>query len=155
MTQTVTQDDNRAGCAIQDALGVTVALPFVGLVVTEGGELISAFVFNNFDRQNVDLSITSPGRLRVSAIREIARYVFVRLGVKRVTCTTLTTNYPAIKSLSRLGFEFEGTLRQRFPQGDGLMFGLLASEQKFVRNAVEHAKPSKSSSHSGGSNRIE
>jgi hypothetical protein len=137
MRQVVAQDDMRAGHAIQEALGITVALPFVGVVVTEGERLVTAFVFNNFDKINVDLSITSPGRLHVSAIREIARYVFVGLRVRRVTCTTLATNHRAINSLSRLGFEFEGTLRDRFPGGDGLVFGLLASEQKFVRIAGE------------------
>ena len=137
--QAVSQDDERAGRAIEAALGVTVALPFVGLVVTDGGALVAAVIFNNFDRQNVDVSVSVEKSVSVSCVREIARYVFGTLRVKRVTATTLASNHPAIKSLSCLGFKFEGTLRQRFPQGDGLVFGLLASDQKIARLPCEPA----------------
>lgn len=137
MRQTVTQDDDRAGYAIQDALGVTVALPFVGLVVTDDDGpdqmLAAAIVLNNFDRQNIDLTISVEKSISPRAIREVARYVFGRLGVRRVTCVTLASNHRAINSLRRMRFECEGILRQRFPQGDGLIFSLLVSEQKFVR----------------------
>jgi hypothetical protein len=133
MRQTVAQDDERAGRAIQAALGVTVALPFVGLVVTEGESLAAAFVFNNFDRRNIDVTISVEKPLSPVCIREIARYAFGKLGVKRVTCTTRVDNHKAIKRLERLGFVFEGWQRQRFPGCDGIMFSLLASEQKFVR----------------------
>jgi hypothetical protein len=131
--QTVAQDDERAGRAIQAALGVTVALPFVGLVVTEGEELAAAFIFNNFDRRNIDVTISVEKPVSPVCIREIARYVFGKLGVKRVTCVTHVDNAKAIKRLGKLGFEFEGWQRQRFPQGDGVMFSLLASEQRFTR----------------------
>lgn len=156
MTQTVTQDDNRAGRAIQDALGVTVALPFVGLVVTEGDQLIAALIFNNYDRINIDLSITVFSPLRIAALREIARFAFVTNRVKRVSCVTLTTNQRAINRLIHLGFEFEGTMRERFPQGDAFLFALHASSQKIVRltDGLD-AKPPKSPGHSGGSNRLE
>lgn len=137
MRQAVAQNDERAGRAMQHALGVTVALPFVGLTVTEGEKLIAVFVFNNFDRQNVDMSVVALGSLQIACIRDIARYVFHRLRVKRVTCVTHVENYGAIDRLLKLGFVFEGRLRSRFPQGDGLMFSLLKSEQRFVRRSNE------------------
>lgn len=137
--QVVAQDDERAGRAIEAALGVTVALPFVGLVVTEGEILVAALVFNNFDRINVDLSITVFSPLKIGPIRDIARYVFGRLGVARLTCATLTTNVGAINRLETLGFVREGTLRRRFKQGDAYVYSLLADEQKFARLNVEPA----------------
>ena len=152
MSQTVTQDDERAGRAIEAALGVTVALPFVGLVVMERDILVAALIFNNFDRVNVDLSITVCEPLKIGAVRDIAKYVFCKLGVRRVSCVTHSSNHPAIKSLLRLGFEFEGTMRDRFADGDGLLFGLLASRQRFVR-LNESAAGSRSLRDSSGANR--
>lgn len=111
-------------------------------------------MFNNFDRINVDLSITVLAPLRIPALREICQYAFGKLGVKRVTCVTLADNFRAINRLLRSGFEFEGTQRQRFPQGDGLMFSLLASEQKFVR-LHERAPGPRSLRDRSGSNRVE
>ena len=141
MPQIVTQDDERAGRAIEASLGVTVALPFVGLVVTEGADLVAALVLNNFDRINADLSISSFRPLSIGPIREVCRYVFVRLGVARVTCTTLTTNHRAINRLERSGFVREGLMRRRFPQGDAYIYSLLADEQKFIRLNDEYALP--------------
>lgn len=135
MKQEVSQDDRRAAAAIEAATGgQTFSPPFVGLVVTEGEALIAALVFNNFDRINLDLSICVLRPLRVGAIRDVARYVFGRLRVERLTCVTQAENKGAIDRALRLGFTFEGRQRRRFPGGkDGLMFSLLASEQKFAR----------------------
>ena len=141
MPQIVTQDDERAGRAIQDSLGVTVALPFVGLVVTEGDKLVAALIFNNFDRINIDLSISAFAPLSIRAIREIAKYVFGLLRVKRVTCITRISNTKAIDRLLTLGFEFEARLKQRFPDEDGLQFCLLRSSQKLVRKHEYPASP--------------
>jgi hypothetical protein len=151
MMQAVTQDDMRAGHAIQDSLGVTVALPFVGLIVTEGAKLVAAVIYNNYDKINIDLSITTFAPLRISALREIARFAFVTNGVKRISCMTLATNHRAVNRLIQMGFEFEGTLRKRFPQGDAFLFCLHADSQNLVRLPErEHARPTEPGNDSCG-----
>jgi hypothetical protein len=134
--QVVSQKDGAAKLLIDSALGVSLAPPFVGLTVEDERGVVAAFAFNGFDHQNVDMSVVVSRPLAISAIRAIARYVFDRdrLGCKRVTCLTLATNSRAVSRLTKLGFECEGRLIERFPQGDALIFGLLASRQKILRS---------------------
>lgn len=131
--QTVLQDDARCAEALFRATGVMLAPPFVGLVVTEGETLVGSLAFNNFDHTNVDVSIAIFRPFSVKAMREIACYTFGRLKVDRVTCVTRADNVAAANRLRRLGFVREGRMRHRFPGGaDGLIFGLLACEQRLV-----------------------
>lgn len=134
MRQTITQEDDRAGNIMALALGMPVAPPHVGLVVRDGPHMAAIVVLNNFDRVNVDLSMVVFQRLQMAAIRDLAAYVFGRLGVKRVSILTRASNHCAIDRAVKLGFQLEGVLRARFPgPEDGLLLGLLASEQRFVR----------------------
>lgn len=129
----VSQNDALAKSLIDKSLGVSMAAPFVGLIVGDDKTTAAALIFNNFDRINIDLSITVFAPIPVACIRDVARYAFERLSVKRVTCLTSVTNHRAINRLLLLKFRLEGVLKERFPSGDALQFSLLASEQKFVR----------------------
>ena len=129
----VSQNDGVAKAIIEQSLNVSIAHPFVGLIIDDGETLAAAFIFNNFDRINIDLSIVVQAPFTMRLMRDIARYVFGRLGVKRVTCVTSVDNSQAIKRLRRLGFEQEGVLRDRLPTGDAFVFSLLARDQKFVK----------------------
>jgi hypothetical protein len=133
MKQIVYQDNEKARSMLQAALNVKVYEPFMGVVVYNGEEDIAAFIFNNHDRQNINLTICARGSITISAIRDIARYVFERSRIERVTCVTRCSNARAITMLKRFGFVCEGVLRKRFADGDGLIFSLLRSEQKLIK----------------------
>jgi hypothetical protein len=156
--QIVSQKDGAAKLLIDSALGVSLAPPFVGLVVEDEKGVVAAFAFNGFDHQNVDMSVVVSRALAIPAIRAIARYCFDRdrLGCKRVTCLTLATNHRAINRLESLNFRLEGVLKERFPNGDALQFALLASEQKFVRlNSGLHSRGAKSLPNGCGADSVE
>ena len=154
MTQTVSQNDILAKVALEDALGIVICQPYVGITVSDEAGLVAAFAFNGFDRISVDITAIVVKPLAISAARAIADYVFRRLGVRRVTATTLATNDRAINRLYRLGFECEGRLKERFAQGDALIFGLLASKQKLLRSH-EQSEPPRSGRHCERANELQ
>ena len=129
----VEQNDVLARTAIEQGLGVRVSDPFIGLVVSHETNLHGAIILNNFDRHNIDLTIMAFEPWKISDVRDLARYVFVQLDCKRATCITLATNEKAINRLISMGFKREGLMRERFPQGDAIVFGLTRNEQKILR----------------------
>lgn len=136
------QDDARSASTFHEGLGISLAAPFVGLVVEDGPTLCGALAFNGYDKTSVDMSVIVLRPWSRGVMRAIAEYVFVRLKCKRVSCMTLATNDKAVNRLLTLGFEVEGRLKERFPQGDALIFGLLASRQKILRLPVEQSPSS-------------
>lgn len=129
MRHLVRQDDAAAAAYLTEKLGIDFAHPFVGLVVGDG-----AVIVNNFDRVNVDMTACGSGCWSVRVIREIARYVFNVLCVKRVSAKTRVGNVKARKALEALGFVQEGVLRAGFGDEDAVLYGLLAAEQRILRN---------------------
>jgi hypothetical protein len=146
MGQSVSQNDEIAKIALEKSIGVKFSPPFVGLIVENApGVLVAALIFNNFDEINVDLSISVFSSVGVTCVRDICRYTFGRLKVKRVSCVTSIYNKSAIRSLRSLGFECEGVLKERLPSGDAFLFALLASKQRFLRlSNGQHAEPPRS-----------
>ncbi len=129
----VEQDNENAARVVQATLGVNLCPPFVGLVVVDGDKPRGVVVFNDFTGANVEMTGVGLKCWTPSVIRELARYAFKVLGVRRVTARTRESNAKAIRSLERLGFQREGIARQWFDGEDAVVFGLLASEQRIVR----------------------
>lgn len=125
------QDDAQARFFAQRALGCTFADPLIGIVIEDSGRQVGAVIFNGYTPgQNIDMTgVGSKWDIRV--IREIARYCFSR--VRRVTALTCVTNIAAINALLALGFKREGVMREYFPGGDAIVFGLLRSEQRLIK----------------------
>lgn len=125
------QDDEGAAAFATSILGYGFAQPYIGMIVERDGEVVSAIIFNGFIRgQNIDM--TGVGKVwPVFVIRQIARYCFSR--VKRVTSRTCVSNHAAINALEAAGFKREGVMRDYFPDGDAIVFGLLKSEQRIVK----------------------
>jgi hypothetical protein len=134
----VSQNDALAKTAIEENLNVIIARPFTGLIIADNERLNGALIFNNYTKQNIDMTVLSLGPWSITNVRDIARYVFEKLNCKRVSCQTLTTNFSAINRLMKLGFELEGTAKDYFPQGDAFFFGLVRSNQKILRLKNEH-----------------
>jgi hypothetical protein len=130
---TVICDDESAKAIIEAALIRKICEPFRGLVVRRGLEVIGAIVFNNYDELDVHFTCVMNAPISMKDARYVARYVFKQLGCKRCTAVTSELNLAARRALLQLGFKFEGRLREHFDDGDGLVYGVLRSEQKIVR----------------------
>ena len=124
------QDDAIAKRMIDEAISVCVADPFVGLVIVDKEVVVGAVIVNNYEVQgSVDISFA--GRLSPATLRELARYLFDMLGVRRVQAVTRFNNVKARLGLERLGFKLEGFQRERFADCDGALYGLLRRDCKF------------------------
>ena len=130
---TVLCDNESAKAIIEAALVRKLWEPFRGLVVKHGMETVGAIVFNNYDQHDVHFTCVLSAPISVRDARYVAGYVFRQLGCRRCTAITSELNLAARRALLQLGFKFEGRLREHFEEADGLVYGILRSEQKITR----------------------
>lgn len=125
----VRQDSEAAKRYIERELGLFIADPFIGLLVEKNGKQVGAVILNDYrPGENIELTAHTCGNWGVRDVRDIARYCFDR--VRRITAHTSVKNTRACYMLKALGFQYEGTLREWFKDGDAFVFGLLKSEQR-------------------------
>lgn len=129
----VRQDNEAAKLYIESREEVTIGDPYIGLIVEREKKQVGAFILNDYTPDNnIEMSAVISGNVAVSDLRDIFRYCFAR--VRRVTARTSVNNIRTIHVLTKLGFQREGLLRQWFKDGsDGVLFGLLKSEQRIFR----------------------
>lgn len=129
----VRQDNLAAKLYIEKREQVAICDPYIGLIVERDGQIVGAFILNDYTPgNNIEMSAVISGNVSVADLRGIFRYCFAR--VRRVTCRTSVNNTRTIHVLTALGFQREGLLRQWFHDGsDGVLFGLLKSEQRIYR----------------------
>lgn len=130
---TVEVDDVAAQDIIEAALVRKICQPFRGLVVRHGMETVGAIIFNNYDQHDVHFTCVMNAPISMKDARFVARYVFHHLGCRRCTAITSELNMAARRALLQLGFKFEGRLREHFDEADGLVYGILRSEQRIAR----------------------
>jgi hypothetical protein len=130
---TIVCDDRAAKKICEAALLRKICEPFRGLIVKKGTETVGAIVFNNYDQRDVHFTCVMSASIGVKDARYVARYVFDQLGCRRCTAVTSELNIAARRALLQLGFKFEGRLREHFDDGDGLVYGILRSEQRIAR----------------------
>jgi hypothetical protein len=106
--------------------------PFRGLIIVRDKKIAGAAIFNNF-HPGCSVDITAAGAFGVREVRALAYYAFRILDCRRVTAITSDENRSAARALKCLGFKQEGIMRERFGGHDGLVFGLLRSEQKLIK----------------------
>jgi hypothetical protein len=127
-------DPYAARMIVEKALPIRIHEPYSGIVmIGPRGEYTGACIFNNYVGRDIHFTCVSTGLLGMREARYVARYVFGKLGCSRCTAITRATNERAIKALVQLGFKYEGTMREFYPDTDGAVFGLLRSEQRIVR----------------------
>ena len=122
------QDDAAAKELVDRIFGVEVCAPFVGLLVEDGaGKVHGAVIVNNHE-PGLTADLTFAGRFDARSLRELARYLFKDLRLRRVGAVARESNVASRNLLLRLGFHQEGLLRDRFHDGNGVIFGLLPAE---------------------------
>jgi [ribosomal protein S5]-alanine N-acetyltransferase len=110
-----------------------------GIVSNDGGPLIGTVTLAAVDRDHrraelgVALRPASEGRgYAREAARIVLDYGFNELALHRVVADVDPRNVSSIRLLERLGFRYEGRLREHYFQSgewqDGEMFGLLSEE---------------------------
>lgn len=130
---TILRADEMAKQIIESALVRKIYEPFLGLVIANVGRPTGAIIFNNYEGSDVHFTCVLRSHISMRDARYVARYVFGQMGCKRCTAVTSELNIAAQRALRQLGFKFEGRMRDHFNEADGLIFGILRSEQKIAR----------------------
>ena len=104
-------------------------------IVGGEGELLFVMVYNNFTTRDCEISCASFGSRPFTrkVIHDLFAYPFYQLSLARVSAKISKSNHRALAQISRFGFVEEGLLRDWFPEGDGIMFGMLKEECKWLK----------------------
>jgi RimJ/RimL family protein N-acetyltransferase len=101
--------------------------------------LIAGVVYSHYDGEH-DIMMTVAASthrwLSRNILYALFAYPFLDLNCTRVTAVTAKKNKKARKFLEGLGFKLEGRLRRKYGKTDGLIYGMLKQECKWI----EHGK---------------
>lgn len=129
----IVHDDRHAREIVERELRVKIYEPFSGVVICHGEAAVGACIFNNYCGRDVHFTCVFDGLMTINDARIVSRYVFGQLGCQRCTAITRSGNAAARMALRQLGFKIEGFLREHFDDDDGVVYGLLKSEQRITR----------------------
>lgn len=109
--------------------------PCHAIGIVDGQELIAGVVYSHFSGNDMVMSIaaTSPKWARRGVIRALFHYPFVQIGCDRVTSLIDESNERSIKLCAGLGFMPEGRLRKRYAPRDGIIYGLLKEDCRWLK----------------------
>lgn len=132
----VVQDDLIADY-LEKKLNVKFSKPYHAIgFLTDDGRLLSAFLFNDFNGSNIEMTIAAEkGGVTRAVLREVSNYVFNQLGCKRLSAKIKRSNKRALKAAYRFGFKYEGISKHYFPDADGVRFFMLAQDCKWIAHA--------------------
>lgn len=129
----IQRDDVGATLILSYELGLTFERPFSGFLLLDAKGVSGALILNNFDGNNVHVTVANKRPMSVRNARELARLCFVDLNCVRITARTRPSNGRACRGLQALGFQLEGVARQHFRDEDAMLYGLLRDEQRLIR----------------------
>jgi len=132
----IIQRDKRAKELAEAAGCMEIHGNYSGILFMDGMKEIGAGIFTNYvPNWSCEYTATlSDGIVGVKIARLVAHYVFVTMGCHRCTAITRRDNVKAQTALKKIGFIFEGVMREHFPgKVDGFVYGLLRTEQRLIR----------------------
>jgi hypothetical protein len=133
MLQFVTHKSQQVAGWAASKMGARVIEPFYALgVEDEFGDPKGAFIFSEFTRHNVELTVYAPGALKRHIVRGVFSYAFNQLGVDRITVRCPAAKKELNELQEHLGFKFEGILRRFYGDDDCFIYGMLRSECRFL-----------------------
>lgn len=103
--------------------------------VVESGQIIAGVVYNNYYGRDIQASIAAVKKNWAShkILYGLFAYPFLQLRCSRMTAQTRSSNKHAQNFLMRLGFEREGALRNWYGEDDAVIFGLLRTECRWIK----------------------
>jgi RimJ/RimL family protein N-acetyltransferase len=114
------------------------ASPFTTLGLVTGGKLVAGVVYNYRSLANVQMHVGAEGShwLTPEFLFAVFDYPFNRLCKRRVTAITKKKNKKAREFVEHLGFNLEGSLPHYFPDADGVIYGMLKENCRFLEMRV-------------------
>jgi len=98
------------------------------------GELVGAVIFTEKSDHDIHVSVvcTNPIWWHRRYIKVLFNYAFEHCGCTRISALAKESNTKSRKLLEGLGFQKEGVLRQYHKPEDGIVYGILQSECKWI-----------------------
>lgn len=121
--------------------------------IVHDGRDIGACIWHNYHEDNwgkpllIEVTLVTVDKRWATRqnIRELFQYPYLQLGVKRVQATCHRKSKRVRSTLSRLGFQFEGIVREAHPQGgDAAHYSMLKPECKWIQSGQKFANSSAS-----------
>lgn len=101
------------------------------------GEICAVIVFDTWSDGDCLIHVVSDGSKRWFSREFVIRamaFPFLQVGNRAITALVLASNAPSIAMCEHFGFQREGLLRRRGPNGeDMILFGLLREECRWLR----------------------
>ena len=105
--------------------------PWVGMGYETERGLVGAVVFDSFTPFECALHVALAGPIPRPVVREVFRYPFVTVGLKRLSCSVAESNLMSLRLIEKWGFRREGCKRLGLGDENELMYGLLREECRF------------------------
>ena len=140
--QIVYGQDKLVSRFVSEKMGISNFGEHVSIGVVRGGSLIAGAVYGNFmvDSRGMPLSIEvtivsiDKTWLNRHILAALFGYPFTQLRVRRVQLTTAKRNKELRRMFERLGFKFEGVLRQAWRGGgDSVVYSMLPHECSWIK----------------------
>jgi RimJ/RimL family protein N-acetyltransferase len=116
---------------------------YVAIGIVIDNKLIAGVIWHNYHTDNYDKPLLIEVTLATidkrwatrHTLKELFQYPFHQLGVKRVQATCSRKAKRVRLTLKRLGFSYEGIVREAHPNGgDAAHYSILKDECKWIRN---------------------
>lgn len=112
-------------------------------IINSHGKLIGGCIWHNYHEDNwgkplmIEVTLATIDKRWATRhnLRELFQYPFLQIGVKRVQATCARKAKRVRSTLSRLGFKFEGVVREAHPLGgDAAHYSILKPECKWINS---------------------
>jgi RimJ/RimL family protein N-acetyltransferase len=116
--------------------GARELTPHKAIGIADGTKLIAGVVFSNYHGYMIEVSIAATDRRWANrrTLNVLFAYPFSQLKVRRLQVTIAKRNKYVRKFVQRLGFVYEGTGRQAWPDGgDACVYSMLRHECRWLK----------------------
>lgn len=125
--------DRELSAWIGEGLGEEFELHDSAIGFVKKGKIIGGVVYHNYRGTGIEASIYTTERwANKHTLFHIFAYPFITLECLRFSAVTRSRNQSARTFLEKLGFEQEGDIRSAFRDDDGILYGMLKNECRWV-----------------------
>jgi len=107
-----------------------------GIALEKNGALVAGIMYDAYTGASIAMHsrCDDPKAITREFYRMIFDYPFNQLQVKRVTGIVPSTNTHALSIDQKLGFKYETTLADYFPDGDAVIFIMRRDDCRWIRS---------------------
>ncbi len=114
-------------------LGEKFSAPYKVIGGVRNEALVCAWLFNQYNGRNIEVSVASDGAINRGFIYAAADYVFNQLGCKRASCHVSINNHKSISFIERIGWKREGYRENWYEDGsDAILYGMKKEDCKWL-----------------------